>query len=267
MRNQVKLAGKVAIVTGAGGRRGIGRAIALGFAREGADVAVADLDGSGAAQTSEEIRQCGRRSLGVRADVSSRAEMHELVVSTVRELGAVDILVNNAGFCHFVPFLEIDDDLWDRTMAVNVKGYFMLGQEAARQMIHQGRGGRIINISSQLADVSGEERVHYSASKGAVKLLTQGMALELARYRINVNNLAPGTIESDIVKQEHILKLVELERKQSSIPWGRMGTAEDLVGAAVFLASEDSAYMTGSTLLVDGGQRAGSLLTGLRLSP
>ena len=256
----MRLEGKRAIVTGAGSTRGIGRAIAVGFACEGADVAIADIDLEGAAATAAEIRKRGRRALAVRTDVTRVAEVNELVRRTVEEFGGIDILVNNAGFCRFVPFLSISEDLWDRTMAVNVKGYFLMGQAVARQMVAQGKGGKIINVSSMSAEVSGEEKVHYCASKAAVKLLTQGMALELARHGINVNALAPGTIYTDIVKDEHILRLVEEERRNTSIPLGRLGTAGDLAGAAVFLASDESAYMTGSSLVVDGGCLAGSLL-------
>lgn len=256
----MKLEGKTAIVTGAGSRRGIGRAIAVRFAREGADVAVTDIDGDSAARTAGEIRALGRAAIAAQMDVSRADQVKAMVEQTLQAFGKVDVLVNNAGFCEFVPFLDISEELWDRTMAVNAKGYFLVGQAVARHMVRQGTGGRIINVSSVCAEISGEEKVHYCASKAAVKLLTQGMALELARYGINVNALAPGTIDTDIIRQEHIQRLVEHERSHSSIPWGRMGTAEDLAGAAVFLASDDSAYMTGASLVVDGGILAGTLL-------
>jgi L-rhamnose 1-dehydrogenase len=263
----MRLQGKVGIVTGAGGKRGIGRAIALGFAREGANIALADINAEGVADTAREISRLGRRSLAMQLDVTSAAGVRKLVEDTVKQFGKIDILVNNAGFCSFVPFLDISEELWDRTMAVNVKGYFLVGQEVARQMVKQGHGGKIINVSSISAEVSGEEKVHYCASKAAVKLLTQGMALELARYRINVNALAPGTIDTDIIKEDHIKNLVAEERRKSSIPWGRMGTSEDLVSAAIFLASDEAGYVTGSSLLVDGGILAGSLLPSEFRSP
>ena len=256
----MRLKEKIAIVTGAGSKRGIGRAIALGFAREGASVVIVDINDAGATETAAEIESLRGHALACRADVTSASDVDSFVGQTIEKFGRVDILVNNAGFCQFVPFLQISEELWDRTMAVNVKGYFLAGQNVARQMIKQGEGGKIINVSSISADVSGEEKVHYCASKAAVKLLTQGMALELARHRINVNALAPGTIDTDIIQQDRITRLVDREREQTSIPWGRMGNGPDLVGAAVFLASDDSEYVTGSTILVDGGALAGSLL-------
>lgn len=256
----MRLDGKVAIVTGAGSERGIGRAIAVGFAREGARVAVADIDKAAAASTTDAISKASGQALPVEVDVSDRSQIRQAMAATVEAFGRIDILVNNAGFCTFRPFLDIDDALWDQTMAVNLKGYFICGQEAARRMIEQGGGGKIINISSISADESGEEKVHYCVSKAGIKSLTLGMALELARYHINVNAIAPGIIDTDIIKQPHIQKLVEYEREQSSIPWGRMGRGEDLAGAAVFLASDEAEYITGATILVDGGLSAGSLL-------
>lgn len=256
----MRLKEKIAIVTGAASKRGIGRAIAVGLAVEGASVIVADIDNEGAAETAAEIESLQRHSLVCHVDVTNISDVDNLVRQTVQKFGRIDILVNNAGFCQFVPFLQISEELWDRTMAVNVKGYFLVGQKVAGQMVKQGQGGKIINVSSISAEVSGEEKVHYCSSKAAVKLLTQGMALELARHRINVNALAPGTIDTDIIQQDRIKRLVDQERRQSSIPWGRMGNSKDLVGASVFLASDECEYVTGATLLVDGGAIAGSLL-------
>jgi L-rhamnose 1-dehydrogenase len=253
----MKLAGKVAIVTGAGSPRGIGRAIALGLAREGADVAVTEWPGE---RTSEEVRSLGRRSLAAPIDVADAAAVGKFVEDVAREFGRIDILVNNAGFCDFVPFLDVSEELWDRTLDVNLKGYFLFGQAVARRMVRQGTGGRILNISSQTAEMAGEEKVHYCVSKAGVKMLTQGMALELARHGINVNAIAPGTIDTDIVRQPHIQALVERERSKSTLPIGRMGTGEDIVGPAIFLCSPESDYITGATLLVDGGMLSGFLL-------
>jgi NAD(P)-dependent dehydrogenase (short-subunit alcohol dehydrogenase family) len=256
----MRLLDKTAIVTGAGSRDGIGRAIALGLAAEGANVAIGDLDGEGAARTAAEVERLGRRALAIQVDMADATQVERLIDSAVAAFGGIDILVNNAGFCAFVPFLEISEELWDRTMAVNVKGYFLAGQQAARVMARQGRGGRIVNISSQCAEHAGQEKTHYCASKAAVKLLTKGMALELASYGINVNAVAPGTIDTGIVREDRIKRLVEAERRESTIPWGRMGRAEDVVGAVIFLACAESAYCTGAEILVDGGSTAGSLL-------
>jgi len=251
-----RFAGKYVIVTGAGSRKGIGRAIALGFAREGARVVAADIDAAGAEETAAAARALGCHCTAAACDVSVHAEVERTLAATPR----VDVLVNNAGFVRFTPFLDLSEEAWDRHMAVNVKGYFLMGQGAARRMVAQGGGGKIVNVTSISAEFSGEEKVHYCVTKAAVKSLTQGMALELARHRINVNALAPGSIDTDIVSSGPIMKLVEREREKSSIPWGRMGNAEDLVGAALFLASPEAEYLTGATLTVDGGATAGSLL-------
>lgn len=255
----MKLTDTVAIVTGAGSARGIGRAIALALAREGAHVALTQWPGE---STALEIEAMGRRTLAAAIDVADTSAVRRFVNQVADTFGRLDILVNNAGFCEFRPFLDISDELWDRTMAVNLHGYFSFGQEAARRMIGFGSGGKILNISSQAATVAGEEKVHYCVSKAAVQMLTKGMALELAPYGINVNAIAPGTIDTDIIKQENIAALVESERNHSTIPLGRMGTAADLADAAVFLCSPSAAYITGATLLVDGG-----MLTGSRLPP
>ena len=255
----MRLTGQTAIVTGAGSSRGIGRAIALGLAREGADVAVTERVHQ---HTCQEIQALGRKSVAGHIDVSDSAAVRDFVGRVAEKFGGIDILVNNAGFCDFVPFLEVTEELWDRTMAVNLKCYFLFGQEVARQMVKRGRGGKILNVSSQAAEMAGEEKVHYCVSKAGIKMLTKGMALELARYGINVNALAPGTIDNDIIKQDRIKALVENERRLSTIPLGRMGTSEDLVEAAVFLCSSGADYITGATLLVDGG-----ILCGFSLPP
>ena len=256
----LRLEGKSAIVTGAGSRRGIGRAIALALAAEGARVAVVDIDSAGAEATAAEIRDIGSDALAITADVSSSADVLRTVAETCSIFGGIDILVNNAGFVRFMPFLHISEELWDRTMAVNVKGYFLMGQAVAKRMVDQGHGGKILNLSSISAEMAGEEKTHYCTTKGAIKLLTQGMALELARHRINVNALAPGSIDTDIVTEGPIMGLVEQERRESSIPWGRMGEGKDLAGAAVFLVSSEAEYVTGASLIVDGGISAGSVL-------
>lgn len=241
-------------------RRGIGRAVAVGLAREGASIGVADIDFKGAPDTAAMIEAEGGRAFAIQGDVSISRDVRRMVEETAAVLGEIDILFNNAGFCTFVPFLDVPEDLWDRTMAVNVKGYFLMAQTVAARMVNGRRGGKIINVSSISAEVAGEEKVHYCASKGAVKLLPQGMALELARHGIQVNAVAPATIDTDIVRETRIQQLVEVERSHSSIPAGRIGIAEDLVGAAIFLASSESDYVTEATLLADGGSMAGSNL-------
>jgi L-rhamnose 1-dehydrogenase len=254
----MRLQDRVAIVTGAGSPKGIGRAIALAYAREGANVVVAGRSGVDA--VAAEIAAIGCRALPVTLDVANANEVDELIRRTVEVFGRIDVLVNNAGFCEFRPFMEVDETLWRRTLDVNVTGYFLCGQGAARQMIAQGTGGRIINVTSISAEVSGERKVHYSVTKAADKMLTQGMAVELARYGINVNAIAPGTIDTDIVRDPDIQRRVEATDWSKAVPAGRIGTADDVAGAAIFLASSESAYVTGATILVDGGALAGTLI-------
>ena len=256
----MKLAGKVAFVTGAGSDRGIGWAVAHGLAREGASLALVDIDSTAVEAAATSIRNQGGKALAMALDVSQREKVRGAIARAEERFGQIDIAVNNAGFCTFRPYLEIDDELWDRTLAVNLKGYFICGQEAARSMIQHKVRGKIINISSVSAETSGEEKVHYSVSKAGIKSLTLGMALELARHHINVNAVAPGVIDTNIIKELRIQRLVEHEREHSSVPWGRIGQAEDIVGAALFLASEEADYITGATILVDGGLSAGTLM-------
>ncbi|MGD9713008.1 MAG: SDR family NAD(P)-dependent oxidoreductase [Thermomicrobiales bacterium] len=249
---------QVAFVTGAGSPKGIGRAIALGFAHEGAAVAV--VGRSGVDLVAEEIESAGGSAIALAADVSDRAAV-ELAVSTATErLGPIDCLVNNAGFCEFRSFLDISNELWQRTLEVNVTGYFNCGQAVARRMVDRMSGGSIINITSVSAEVSGETKAHYSVTKAADKMLTMGMAVELGRYGIRVNAIAPGTIDTNIVRDQAVEERVSIIDWQATLPLGRIGTADDIVGAALFLASREASYITGATIVVDGGSLAGSLL-------
>lgn len=256
----MKFAGKVVVVTGAASDRGMGRAVALGFAREGARLALLDNDARELEKAAAAVRELDAEAISFATDVSQRDQVKRAIDGTVEKFGRIDVAVNVAGFCTFRPFLEIDDALWDRIFAVNVKGYFLVGQEAAKHMVARGGGGKIVNVTSISAEVSGSEKVHYAATKAATKSLTMGMALELARHHINVNAVAPGTIDTNIVKEAGIMRLVEYEREHSSAPLGRIGVAEDIVGAVLFLASHEAEYITGATILVDGGSSAGSIL-------
>jgi NAD(P)-dependent dehydrogenase (short-subunit alcohol dehydrogenase family) len=258
-----RLRGRVALVTGAGSPRGIGRAIALGLAREGARVVAADLDGALAEAAAAAIRTAGGEAVGARADVALAAEARGLVDFTVAALGRIDVVVNNAGIAPIRPFLELDEATWDRTFAVNVKSVYLVGQAAARRMIAQGRGGAIINLSSISAVVSGGGLSHYAATKAAITNLTRGMAAELGPHGIRVNAIGPGTIRTGIV--DYLPPAEQARRHEVSrrlTPLGRIGTPEDVVGAAVFLASDESAYVSGITLFVDGGQLHARLTAG-----
>ncbi len=255
----MRLSGKVAIVSGAG--RGIGKRIALKFAEEGADVAVSGRTLENVQATAKEIEAMQRRSIPKRIDVRSRNETVNFVETVKKELGSVDILVNAAGVLTVESSLDLSEEDWDHVMDVNIKGTFLFSQAAARQMIAQGRGGKIICISSNGGKTGFPFEANYCASKHGVIGFVRSLALELARYKINVNAICPGYIVTDMHKFE-IAKWAKLQgrseedvRKEAlaTIPWGRFGTPEDIAKVAVFLASEDSEYMTGQAINVTGG--------------
>jgi len=247
----VKLEGQVALVTG--GSRSIGRAIALGFAREGADVAINYVHHAEEAQSAiREIEALGRRALAVRADTSQRAQVHAMVDEVTARLGPMDVLVNNAGVQRRVFFLDLEEADWDWMLGVNLKGYFLVGQAAAARMKPRGKG-RIINVSSEAGGFPAQRMTAYCVSKAGVAMLTKCMALELAQYGIRVNALAPGLTRTDINRKD-LEDEAFLKARLSRIPLGRVLSPEDLVDAAVFLASTDSDMMTGMTLQVDGGR-------------
>jgi NAD(P)-dependent dehydrogenase (short-subunit alcohol dehydrogenase family) len=245
----MRLRGKVALVTGA--QQGIGRGIALAFAREGADVAVNYLDDRAAAETVvRQVRAAGRRSALVQTDVARPAEVETMVVRVRDELGAIDVLVNNAGVYPRVPFLAMRETDWDLVLDVNLKGGFFCAQAAAQAMIDGGRRGTIINMASQA--IRGAVRgVHYSASKGGVVAMTRAMALELAPHGIRVNAIAPGL--TDTAQPRYGNSEEELAMMASAVPLGRMAQPDDIAAVAVFLASDDARHVTGQTVHVNGG--------------
>jgi NAD(P)-dependent dehydrogenase (short-subunit alcohol dehydrogenase family) len=247
----MQLENKVAIITG--GANGIGRATAQRFAREGARVVVADIDFENAQKVAAEICAEVGTALALAVDVRSRESVKALFARTIAEFGRVDILAAIAGIAGGATFVDLPEESWDRVLAVNLKGVFLCGQEAARQMIAQGTGGRIINMSSTNGLVGEAEFAHYNASKFGVVGLTMTMAIELAPYRINANAVCPGFIltrlSDGLVAQPGYA--AEYLKK---IPLGRFGEPDDVVGAFVFFASDDSRYITGTTLVVDGGQ-------------
>jgi 2-deoxy-D-gluconate 3-dehydrogenase len=246
--DKFNLSGKVAVVTGAS--RGLGQAMAIGLAEAGADVAL--VASSSTEETAAGIRQLGRRALTIQTDLLDQRVVSRIVEATVSGLGGVDILVNNAGIIRRAALLEFSEKDWDDVIQINQKSLFFLSQAVARQMVAQGRGGKIINIASMLSFQGGIRVPSYTASKSAVMGLTRIMANEWAAHGINVNAIAPGYMDTDNTAA------LRADPKRNAeilarIPAGRWGTPEDLQGAAVFLASSASDYMQGHTMAVDGG--------------
>jgi NAD(P)-dependent dehydrogenase (short-subunit alcohol dehydrogenase family) len=249
-----RLVGKRAIVTGAAS--GNGRAIALGLARAGARVALLDRDGAGAAAAAAAIGAAGGAATAHRCDVSSPPEVEAALADALAALGGIDVLVNNAGVAgRGGGFLELTLEEFDRVMAVNLRGAFHVALVVARAMA-AGGGGSIINITSNLSFVAAEGSAHYAASKGGLLLLTRGMALDLARHNIRVNALAPGLMLTEMTRTRYEGDPAWWGEREARIALGRIGQPEELVGAAVFLASDESSYVTGSSLVVDGGYTA-----------
>jgi L-rhamnose 1-dehydrogenase len=254
------LTSKVALVSG--GSRGIGRAICLRLAEAGAAVAVnfhrpntpefGRDNLADAQEVVETIKASGGKAITVEADVADPAAVERMVAETAGQLGALDILVNNAGICPFHEFLDMPVELWDRVQAVNLRGPFLCSQAAAKQMLAQGRGGRIISISSISALVGGALQTHYTPTKAGVHSLMQSLAIVLGPKGITCNSVMPGAISTDINKED----LSDPEKRASferRVPVGRLGEPDDIAGPVVFLASEAARYVNGAALLVDGG--------------
>lgn len=246
----MKLKGKVAVVTGSG--RGIGRAIALEFAREGAKVVTNAVHLDHAEDVANEIRRSGGEALAVVADVSKKREVESMVKKAIKKFGKVDILVNNAGIVHTDPLLKLTEKEWEYILDINLKGTFLCSQAVAREMIGKKVKGVIINIASIAGKVGFPQLAHYCASKGGVIELTKEMALELIPYGIRVNCIGPGAIETDMLKPITDDKATR-EGLLQAIPMGRFGQPREIATVAVFLASDDSSYIIGQTIFVDGG--------------
>jgi NAD(P)-dependent dehydrogenase (short-subunit alcohol dehydrogenase family) len=246
------LQNKVAIVTGAS--RGIGRAIALGFAEAGADVALAARSEADLEALAKEIEALGRKAVVVPTDVTQREALENLVQRTTSELGKLDVLVNNAGGSNFMaPLVSLRPSGWDKLRTLNLDSVFHATQLAAQAMVDNG--GSIIQVAS-VAGVQGAQGLSpYSAAKGGVRLFTQAVAKELASSNVRLNSIAPGWIDTPL-NEWMTSDEATLEFATSMIPMGRLGTAEEIVGAAIYLASDASSFVTGTTLVVDGGQTA-----------
>jgi len=246
-----RLAGKVAIITGSGS--GIGKSIAIRFAGEGATVVVDYRNHIDEAQdTQSKAEAAGGKAILVQADVSVLTDTQNLVDQAYKQLGRCDILVNNAGIEVESPFWEVTEKDYDAVLNVNLKGAFFLTQAFVRPLIKAKLPGRVINISSVHEDMVFPHFSTYCASKGAMRMVMRDLAVELGPYNITVNNIAPGAIATPI-NTKMMADKPELKALLANIPLGRMGTPEEVAGVALFLASEDGAYCTGSTYIIDGG--------------
>jgi len=245
------LENKVVLVTGAS--RGIGRAIALECARQGAAVGIDSFrDGEAARAVVDEIAALGRPAFEIDADVAAPESAARFVETAVRELGRVDVLVSNAGICPFHAFLDLPPETLRRTMEVNLHGAWFMTQAAARQMVRQGSGGAVVAISSVSALVGGEMQTHYTPTKAGVLSLMQSCAVALGRHRIRCNAVLPGTIETDI-NRDDLADPAKRAYMEGRIPLGRLGQPDDVAPVVVFLASDQARYVTGAAVLVDGG--------------
>jgi glucose 1-dehydrogenase len=247
----MRLKGKNALVTGSS--RGIGRGIALRFAGEGANVAINYVGGKEAAEdTQRAVEAFGVKAVILPADVSSATEVKTLVEAAAAALGPLDILVNNAGIEKHAPFWDVTESDYDKVLDVNLKGTFFATQAMVRHLMDGGRQGRIINLSSVHEEVPFPNFTAYCMSKGGMRMFTRNLAVELGSLGITVNNIAPGAIETPI--NSNLLRSpMKLGALLGHIPLARLGQPEDVAGLAVFLASDDAAYVTGSTYYVDGG--------------
>ncbi len=246
----MRLDGKVALVTG--GNTGIGNGICHRLAREGADVVV-DYVGSpdSANQLVQELTGPGRRAMAIEADISDQAAVNSLFQQAISAFGKIDILVNNAGIEKRAAFLDVALADFEKVIAVNLRGAFLCAQAAARDMVKRNEG-RIINVSSIHEDVAFPEFVPYACSKGGVRMLMRTLAVELAQYKITVNNIAPGAIATPI-NTATLADPAKIAELNAIIPLGHLGAPDDVAAVAAFLASPDAAYVTGSTYYVDGG--------------
>ncbi|PIV12739.1 MAG: hypothetical protein COS47_00925 [Candidatus Nealsonbacteria bacterium CG03_land_8_20_14_0_80_36_12] len=251
------LKNKVAIITGA--RRGMGRTHALTLAKAGAKVVVSDISLEDCQKVVKEIKKNRGEAVALKCDVSKKEEVEKMVKKTIAKFGKIDILVNNAGIYQFKPFLELSEEEWDRTLDINLKGYFLCSQAVAKEMAKQKPGGVIINIASVAMGQQGigfPNIVHYCASKGGIVGMTEALAVELAPYNIRVNAVSPGMIETPMIDPITSDPKI-MEAMLARVPMHRVGKPEEVSNLVLFLASDKSSYMTGSTVVIDGGWLAG----------
>ncbi|MFZ0797670.1 MAG: SDR family oxidoreductase [Terriglobales bacterium] len=255
----MQLSGKVAVITG--GASGIGRATAVLFAREGAAIALADVNADAGQRVADEIAQSGGHAFFEPMDVTRAADCQRLVARAIHEFGRIDILFNNAGIIRRATVLDLSEEDWDRVMAVNVKSIFLLSREVIPHL-QKASGGTIINTASGWGLAGGAKAAVYCASKGAVVLLTKAMAIDHGPQKIRVNCICPGDTDTGMLREEALQLGEENSRfhaESAKRPLGRVGTAEEIAQAALYLASDASSFVTGTALIVDGGGLAGSL--------
>lgn len=247
----LELKGRCALVTGAG--RGIGRAIARGFGAEGADVVVADLDLDAAERVAGEVRALGTRALAVAVDVARSEDVRRAVAEAFDAFAQLGVLVNNAGVQLDCPSLEIREEQWNRVLAVDLGGPFRLCQEVASRWIEGGRGGSIVQISSVAADFGFPRRVPYGVSKAGLRAMTRGLAVEWAQAGIRVNAVAPGYVETELIRHSIVDGHINGRRIVEMTPLRRMARPEEVADAVLYLSSGRASYITGTVLVVDGG--------------
>ncbi|MET0178965.1 MAG: SDR family NAD(P)-dependent oxidoreductase [Novosphingobium sp.] len=245
------LEGKVAVVTGAGS--GMGRTVAQRFAREGAQVAIWDINGEGADETARTITEAGHQAIAITADCANKAQIKAAADRTRGELGPIAILVNNAGIAPFVKFRETDEDLFDKIVRINLKGPWLCLQEILPDMLAAG-WGRVINITSSSTQNGTFKQSAYVASKGGLLGLTKGLALEFGRKGVTFNIVPPGSVDTPMLRASGL----DVEEYGKTLPVGRLGTGEDIAAACSYLASPDAGYITGQTISVNGGRYMGS---------
>ena len=252
----MKVQQKIAIVTGA--RRGMGKSHALVLAKVGIKVVVSDISLEDCQKVVKEIEKEGGEAMAIKCDVSKKEEVDNMIKQTVEKWGKVDILVNNAGICQFKPFLELTEEEWDRTININLRGYFLCAQACAREMAKK-KSGVIVNIASVAMGQVGvgmPALAHYCASKGGIVAMTEALALELASFNIRVNAISPGAIDTPMTEALKADPKM-MEAILARIPLRRMGKPEEVSNLVLFLASDESSYVTGSTVVIDGGWLAG----------
>jgi NAD(P)-dependent dehydrogenase (short-subunit alcohol dehydrogenase family) len=249
----MRLKDKITVVTGAAA--GIGLACATRFAAEGARVVLSDIDGERGAAAAEEIAKTGAEARFIPCDVGDKAQVDAVIAEAVSAYGGLDCAIANAGIVHACDFLDLEEEDFDRVIRVNLKGVFLTGQAAARQMAAQGRGGTIINMSSVNAVMAIPAIAPYVAAKGGVNQLTKVMALSLVDKGIRVNAIGPGSINTEVFKSVNTDQAA-MNKLLSRTPMGRVGEPDEVASVAVFLASEDSSYITGQTIYPDGGRLA-----------